>query len=373
VNLFTLPWRNFVRRPVRSVLTVAGIAIAIANFVAIIGLARGIPYAVERSLDETGADFIVSARNAFMLLSGSIPESLGSKIDSVSDVANVAPVLFNIISADDQTNIPVVGWERDSYLWRKIKLTAGRLPGPSDDHAIVLGDRIAAGLNKKVGDSIELNYRPFKIVGIAQFESMFNQNIAVADLNTLQDLFGRRNSVTFFQVALKRPIDPDRIERAHAALAEIAGDYAVQDTGSLSRNLTLLKLIVVAASAISFVAVAVAMLGVANTLLMAVNERIGEIGILRAVGWQPSRIMATILAEGVVTSTIGGLIGIGFGIFDVHVVANLPMTLGLMEPRVTWTLLAQALALAVLVGAFGAILPARRAVVISAADAIRHV
>ena len=135
----------------------------------------------------------------------------------------------------------------------------------------------------------------------------------------------------------------------------------------------LLKLLVVAASAISFVAVAVALLGVANTLLMAINERIGEIGILRAVGWPSGRIVATILAEGVLISTVGGLIGIGLGIIDVHVVSNLPVARGLLDPHVTWTLLAQALGLALGVGAFGAILPAYRAIAISAAEAIRHI
>ncbi len=373
MNWFTLSWRNFIKRPARSTLTVAGIAIAIANFVAIIGLARGIPYAVERSINESGADFIVSERNAFMLIGASIPESFGSKIGSVPDVAFVAPVLFNFISADDRTNIPIVGWGSDSFLWQTVKLISGTLPTSSDERTILLSEGIASALHKRVGDTIALNYRSFKVVGIAKFESVFNQNIAVARLPALQELFGRPNSVSFFEIKLKRPIDSERAERARAAIANIAADYSVQKTGALTQNLELLKLLVVAASAISFVAVAVALLGVANTLLMAINERIGEIGILRAVGWPSGRIVATILAEGVLISTVGGLIGIGLGIIDVHVVSNLPVARGLLDPHVTWTLLAQALGLALGVGAFGAILPAYRAIAISAAEAIRHI
>ncbi len=199
MNWFTLSWRNFIKRPARSTLTVAGIAIAIGNFVATIGLARGIPYAVERSINETGADFVVSERNAFMLIGASIPESFGSKIGSVPDVAFVAPVLFNFISADDRTNIPIVGWGSDSFLWQTVKLIAGRLPTSTDGRAILLSDGIVSALNKKVDDTIALNYRPFKIVGIAKFESVFNQNMAVAQLRTLQELFGRPNSVSFFR------------------------------------------------------------------------------------------------------------------------------------------------------------------------------
>jgi putative ABC transport system permease protein len=374
VNSFTLSWRNFINRPARSTLTVAGIAIAIGNFVAIIGLARGIPYAVERSINETGADFVVSERNAFMLIGASIPESLGSKIASVPDVAFVAPVLFNFISADDRINIPIVGWGKDSFLWEATKLISGRLPTSADKRAILLSDGIASILHKEVGDTVQLNYRIFTIVGIAKFESVFNQNIAVAQLATMQEVFGRPNSLSFFEVKLKRPIDAERAERARVAIAnKIAADYSVQKTGALTQNLALLNLLIVAASAISFVAVVVALLGVANTMLMAINERIGEIGILRAVGWTPTRIITTIMAEGFLISAIGGLIGIGLGIIDVHVVSRLPVAYGLLDPHVTWTLLAQALGLALMVGAVGAILPARHAIAVSPAEAIRHI
>jgi putative ABC transport system permease protein len=116
-----------------------------------------------------------------------------------------------------------------------------------------------------------------------------------------------------------------------------------------------------------------ALLGVANTLLMSVNERISEIGILRAVGWCSSQILTTIVIEGVLLATIGGIVGVALGVLDIYIVASLPLSSGLLDPRVTTSLLMQAMVLAILVGAVGALLPARRAIKISPAEAMRRI
>jgi putative ABC transport system permease protein len=373
VNSLTMPWRNLVGRPVRSVLTVSGIAIAIANFVAMICLSQGIPQAIENSLGETGADLVIANRGAFTLIGGSIPQSLSAKVAQISDVAEATPVLFNIMTADDQTNVPVAGWATESYLWRTTKLASGRLPTAAEHEAILLGDVIAAELKKKVGDTIDLGYRPFKIVGIAKFTSALNQNLAVTNLKVLQDMLGRGDTVSFIQVVLRTPLDMQRVERTRAAIHEIAPDFSVQDAGNLSRNLRLLQLLITAASSISLVAIVMALLGVANTLLMSVNERISEIGILRAVGWRSGQILTTIVIEGVLLATIGGIVGVALGVLDIYIVASLPLSSGLLDPRVTTSLLMQAMALAILVGAVGALLPARRAIKISPAEAMRRI
>lgn len=373
MNSLTLPWRNFVGRPIRSALTVTGVAIAIANFVAMIGISQGIPESVANSLRENGADLIVSSRGAFSLLGVSMPESLGLQIARLPDVAEAAPVLFNIITADDQTNIPVAGWGDDSFLWRRIRLIDGTLPNTAGPDTILLGDVAAAALNKKVGDSLELDYRSFKIVGIAKFDSVLNQNLAVTTLGTLQQLLGRKDSVSFIQVVLREPLNIERLERARSAIAAIAPEYSVQDAGDLGRNLRLLQLLIAAASSISLVALVMAILGVANSLFMSVNERIGEIGILRAVGWTSGRILVTILIEGILISTIGGVVGIALGVIDARLVAKLPISFGFIDPKLTSTVLLQALALAIFVGAFGAIVPARRAIRFSPAEALRRI
>lgn len=373
MNSLTMPWRNLVGRPVRSVLTVSGIAIAVANFVAMICLSQGIPQAVENSLNETGADLVIANRGGFTLMGGAIPQSLSTKVAQISDVAEATPVLFNIMTIDDQVHAPVAGWAADSYLWRTMDLASGRLPTASEQDAVVLGDVIAAELKKKVGDTIELGYKSFKIVGVAKFYSALNQNLVATNLKVLQGLLGRGDSVSFVQVVLRKPLDMHRVERARAAISEIAPGFAVQDAGNLSRNLKLLQLLMTAASSISLVAIAMAVLGVANTLLMSVNERINEIGILRAVGWNSRQILTTIMIEGVLLATVGGMFGVTLGVLDIYIVASLPLSSGLLDPRVTTSLLIQAVALAMLVGAAGALLPARRAIKISPAEAMRRI
>ena len=53
-------------------------------------------------------------------------------------------------------------------------------------------------LGKKLGDSIELQFQPYTIVGIAAFDTVLNQNIAIVPLAGLQEVLGREGNVTSF-------------------------------------------------------------------------------------------------------------------------------------------------------------------------------
>jgi putative ABC transport system permease protein len=104
----------------------------------------------------------------------------------------------------------------------------------------------------------------------------------------------------------------------------------------------------------------ISLFGIANSLFLAIHERTGEIGILRAIGTTREQIRRIIRYESVITAIIGGLLGTAVGIaFAAIVVASLSeFGLHLSIPFVQ---LAVFLLVAVLVGVVGAIAPARRA------------
>ncbi len=371
MNELTLPIRNLLGRPTRTALTTAGIAVAIAGFVSLTGLTSGVRHSLSAGIEEPGADLVVSQRGAFSLIASTVPETLGPVLSAVDGVDAVSGAVLNLTTADDAANILVAAWPERSFLWRSVNLVDGRLPAAGEEWSVVLGESIAEGLGKKVGDTIELQFQPYEIVGIAAFTSTFNQNIAIVPLKGMQELLGRDGIVTLYQVRLARPLDSDRIAEVKRRLVEAAPGYHVSNTEDLAGDIRLLNLIQSIASTVSLVVLAMACLGIANTLLMAVSERTVEIGILSAIGWAPARIMRLIVIEGLVMSLIGGVIGVGLGAITMELVTRTEIAAGILRPYLTTTLVAQALVAVLIAGPLAALYPAWHATRLVPADALR--
>jgi len=121
---------------------------------------------------------------------------------------------------------------------------------------------------------------------------------------------------------------------------------------------------------VSLISVAVGGLGVLNTMLMAVSERTREIGTLRAVGWSRGRVLRMVLAEGMLISTVGGLVGLAAGSLGAEVLIQwAPRGL---DTRYSLLHFAQGFAIAMVLGFLGALYPAWQASRLSPIEALKY-
>ncbi len=356
---FELALHHIIGRPLRSALTVIGIAIACAGSLSVTGLIQGAQDSLEKGMEEPGVDFVVGERASFSLVGGSIPESLGEKLKAVPGVADVSGVLFNVETVDSNANVVVSGWPRESFLWKSLDLAEGRIPSASENRSIVLGQSIAGALKKKVGDEIDIRFTKFRIVGIARFSSYLNQNIALVPLDVLQEFLSRRDSVTFFQIRLARPIDPERATQIRMNLTAAAGNYAVFDNGEFTSDIRLIGIIRAIAETIT-------------TLLMAVNERTYEIGVLAALGWSDFGILSLIVLEGLLMTAIGAVLGLGLGMGVMQIASQSSLAAGYLRPFITVALILRTVFLTIAIGTLGALYPAWRATRLDPAEALRR-
>jgi putative ABC transport system permease protein len=132
--------------------------------------------------------------------------------------------------------------------------------------------------------------------------------------------------------------------------------------------------------AASLSAFAVAISGVAATMITSVVERIREIGVLKALGFKDSQVISMILAESIIMSIIGGVIGISLGIIGAHILASRGFELKMpaqsiiinAPPKITTLSILRATGLTLLVGVIGGVFPAYRAAKIPPAVALRY-
>lgn len=132
--------------------------------------------------------------------------------------------------------------------------------------------------------------------------------------------------------------------------------------------------------AASLSAFAVAISGVAATMITSVVERIREIGVLKALGFKDSQVISMILTESIIMSIIGGVIGISLGIIGAHILASRGFELKMSAqsiiinapPKITALSILRAIGLTLLVGVIGGVFPAYRAAKIPPAVALRY-
>jgi len=117
--------------------------------------------------------------------------------------------------------------------------------------------------------------------------------------------------------------------------------------------------------------VLVGVLGVMNTMMMTVFERTQEICVLLALGWRRGRIMRMVLWESALLGLLGGVAGVLLGAVGVKILGNTTAIKGLLEPDVTFGLLAVSLAIAVAVGVVSGLYPAWRSSRLAPARALQ--
>ena len=131
----------------------------------------------------------------------------------------------------------------------------------------------------------------------------------------------------------------------------------------------------------SLSAFAVAIAGVAATMITSVMERTREIGVMKAIGYTNSQILSLILMESIMMSLVGGTVGISIGVVGAYILASRGFTIGgigesgitlQLNPLITPSLIAQTLVLTMLIGLVGGALPAYRASKIPPVVALRY-
>ncbi|MCW5770193.1 MAG: ABC transporter permease [Rhodospirillaceae bacterium] len=372
LRFIDIPIKNLLRRRGRTELTILGIAVAVAAFVSLVGLSGGLEHSWRNSLDERGTHLLVTERGLVEILASSLPQTLVEKIRRVEGVANAAGELVKFAPVDGRLNVLTSGWPADSYLWRNLKLAAGRLPQHGERHAAVLGEDVAKTLGKRPGDKLDLLNTEFTIVGIARFTGSMNNGMAYVPLATLQELMFRGDSVTLINIELRNPGSPAAVASAKARLAAAVPGLTVSETAEAAAQNKVIAIFRSISWATSAIALVMGVLSVLNTLLMAVTERTYELGILSALGWSRRRILAMIQIEGLILAVFGGAIGLVLGVFAARGIAALPFLNGLLEPTVTWRTLLEAAGAVAVIGVLGSAYPAWRATRLDISTALRR-
>lgn len=370
LSLTRFVWKNLLRRPLRTLLTLGGIGMAIGAFVGLVGFSNAFENEWLRIYSSNGTDIAVIQQT---FLNTSLDESDGAILESLPLVGKATPVIFNLMDLTTDVNALAYGWKADTYEFGSLQILSGR--HFRDGHPeVMLGDLLADVLKKKVGDTLEIQSSPFTVCAIYHGSSGLLADAVIMPLDQLQELSSLQGKASTFDVRL-RPApageSPEHyLKRAQAQIeAALPGLRAVPAV-ERARNNQFAQLAHASAWGTSSIALLIGILGIANTMAMSVHERTREIGILRALGWNRWQVLILIQLEAAILGLGGGFLGIAFGWCALHLLATLPQTASIVSTSFPLLLLAEALGIAVLAGLIAGALPAWRAAQLSPVEAL---
>ena len=375
MRFYKLIFHNVMRRRLRSALTAVAVAIAVGSVVSLVGIANGFRDSFMDFYQSADVDMIVVRSGSQRRLTSTLDESLAARIQALPGVKEVVPGLADIVSFAEANLyvVPISGLLPETRVFNHFKITKGRNLLRSDRQAIVLGIDLAQTLGKEVGSVLDVvEGQPFDVVGIFESSNVFESGSILMPLADLQVLMGREGQVSGVSLTVDDPRDKRKMEQLSESIKKLEGGLSVRTTLEHVESLTEIQMAIAMAWLTSTVAIVIGTLGTLNTMFMSIQERIKEIGILRAIGWERKRIIAMILGESIMISLIGGVVGACFSILLVKLLTRVPAVNGLIQGRIDWAVLAQGLSVALLVGIIGGFLPALSASRLTPAEALQN-
>ena len=325
-----LSFKEWRRRPLRTAVTTAGVAIATAALFSLLSFQRGYREGVRQELDHLGAHVLLVPKGcpynaASMALHGAswpcyLREKYLDEVRSVPEVATAAPVLMNAVY-DGTSQEVYVGIDSNMLALRPLWQIQGSFLQHDGD--VLAGSEVARRHGWKVGQQVTLPglaNQSARISGVLAPTQSAEDTFIHLNLADAQRRFKHPSELTHMLVRLRDPNDLDRAVNqlrgcdAGLTMNVVPLAHVFHTIQSLVNSTRFLL------GCLAVIAFLVAGAGVSNTILIAVAERQAELGMMRAIGASASDIFRLVWLETLQTCLGGALAGIGVAFLLSHAI-----------------------------------------------------
>jgi len=328
---FYLAFKNLIRRPTRSLLTILGVAIAIAVLYSLFEFQKGYQSRLKGELGALGAHVMVVPKGcpyeaATIALHGGkwpryMDEGLLAKVKANPGVAEAAGVIMDAVFAEGNENVILLGIDRDYMGLRP----AWRINGSwfRSDSSVIMGSTAAQEAGVKPGDIWVVPEKnvPLRVAGVLGRTNAQDDGFVFLPRKTLQRISGLEGKLV---VILIKARQVDKTADLVASLKASEVDMNVFPLSELLGTIgQLMASTRVFVSAIILIAVILGGVGVLNTVLMAVFERTREIGMMKAMGGSRPDVFKLVWAETILTTVAGGVTGVAIALVSSRLVETI--------------------------------------------------
>ena len=329
--MIRLAFRNLFQNKIRLVISVGGVALALLLILSLDAIFAGVERQITAYITNSGADIFVAqsgVRNMHMAAS-SLPASVIEDVKGVPGVEEVAPILYltNMVVIGDERNLAyIIGLPEDAKMGTPWKVAEGR-GNPREGETVIDRD-IAQKSGVNLGDEVEILGRKFKVVGLSEGTASLVSSVAFVSIGDFAALRGSPDTVSFLLVKVKSGESPrtvaTRIEtQVDNVTVQATTDFAAQERRVVKDMSTdvinMMNLIGF------FIGLAV----MALTVYTATLTRRKEYGVLKALGARKGHLYRAVLAQALLSVTIGLGMGVAFTLLLSVIIPRLGLNLAL--------------------------------------------
>jgi putative ABC transport system permease protein len=304
-----LVFANLLHRPLRSLISVSAVAIEVIMMLTIIAIMMGQLTGQKRMNNGIGADLIVRASNAMIFngINGAvIPVKLDAILLGLPHVTVATPVNQKLSMVDGLEVLWGIDYPTYSQLSPFVFVSGRPLEKPDE---VIVDDIFAAtGNGHRVGETILIEKRPFRITGVFEHGKGGRKLISI---DAMDDITGTPGKASAFYLKVDQPENIPLVTKEIHAVHGL-GDYQVMTMEEWYSLMTPdhIPALNTAMRVVIWIAVIIGFMVIFQSMYTSVLERTREIGILKSLGASNLTIVTVVLRETAVLAASGVLLGV---------------------------------------------------------------
>lgn len=345
-DLFKETIRSLSGNKIRSGLTILGIVIGIASVITMVAIGQGAQNSISKNIEGIGSNLILvspgSQRVGGINQGGGSAQSLTiddadaikSKVSSISAVAPSVTRRYQLTAKGNNTNTQVVGTNQDYLTVRNVTIDSGSFFNDqqlkSSAKVVILGPTVRDDLfgvsADSIGQTVRINKMDFQVIGVTVVKGgsgFSNQDdVVYVPLTTAQHYLSGNQYLSNISVAASDQNSMTAVQQGitdllltrHKITDSTQADFNIMNQNDIIATATSITgTLTMLLSAIAGISLLVGGIGIMNMMLTTVTERTREIGLRKAVGIRKTYINMQFLAEAVVLTFVGGVLGVILG------------------------------------------------------------
>ncbi len=410
-NLFKIAIRNLLRYKRRTLLTASLVSVGVVAVIVFVSISGSFKKMMVGEITDSFLGHIQIHRKGYVASIDNLPLTLGMNpqalkkvkelLDGIPEVEAYSPrmkfgAMFSIFV--ETTNIRLNGIypEQESraqplLFSRVVKGEQTLKPG-----GIIVPDLLAKGMKVKVGDMIvivatnkdgSVNGKQFTVSGIMESATGPGGRDGYIHMADAMEVL-RMEQPEISEIALRLK-DFDKLQEVYGALnAELSQElnkqgkpvFEVHTWEKLSPFYNIARMIDLMTFFIKLTLIAIVLISIMNVMVMAVYERIREIGTIAAIGTPPAKILSMFVLEGFSLGVFGAVVGnvLGVGIVYILNISKLTFDFGrqkglILSPSIDFNEIIVVSIIVIIASVLASIQPAYKASKMEPIKALRHV